>query len=171
VNHFNQELPPSPLQHYEEQFSSVWPWLMLGLLLVGLRLRFWRREHARLVAWVAIASISAVVSALRQSASTWREDSRVAFVTRKHKPPIGTVLLFGLNEPATVTLTFTQPNTGRKVRSKCVAPNRSNHRKRHCTPVAGILSFSTHAGANHIHFQGRLSRTDNAASLTFTIIN
>jgi peptidoglycan/LPS O-acetylase OafA/YrhL len=65
VNYFNQALPPSPLQHYwslsvEEQFYFVWPWLMLGLLLIGFRLRFWRREHARLVAGVAIALISGV---------------------------------------------------------------------------------------------------------------
>jgi peptidoglycan/LPS O-acetylase OafA/YrhL len=61
VNYFNQSLPPSPLQHYwslsaEEQFYFVWPWLMLGLLLIGLR--FWRRERARLVAGIAIAVIS-----------------------------------------------------------------------------------------------------------------
>jgi SGNH domain (fused to AT3 domains) len=36
----------------------VWPWLLLGLLLVGLRLRFWRHEQTRLVAGVAIAVIS-----------------------------------------------------------------------------------------------------------------
>jgi peptidoglycan/LPS O-acetylase OafA/YrhL len=65
VNYFNQALPPSPLQHYwslsvEEQFYFVWPWLMLGLLLAGLWLRFWRREHARLVAGVVIAVISGV---------------------------------------------------------------------------------------------------------------
>ena len=65
VNYFSEALPPSPLQHYwslsvEEQFYFVWPWLMLGLLLIGLRLRFWRREHARVVAGVAIAGISGV---------------------------------------------------------------------------------------------------------------
>jgi peptidoglycan/LPS O-acetylase OafA/YrhL len=65
VNYFNQSLPPSPLEHYwslsvEEQFYFVWPWLMLGLLLVGVRLRFWRHEHARVVAGVAIAVISGI---------------------------------------------------------------------------------------------------------------
>jgi peptidoglycan/LPS O-acetylase OafA/YrhL len=63
VNYFNQALPPSPLLHYwslsiEEQFYFVWPWLMLGVLLIGLRRRFWRPEHVRLVAGVAIAVIS-----------------------------------------------------------------------------------------------------------------
>ena len=38
----------------------MWPWLMLGLLLIGLRLRFWRHEQARLVAGIAIVVLSGV---------------------------------------------------------------------------------------------------------------
>jgi len=64
VNYFNQSLPPSPLQHYwslsvEEQFYFVWPWVLLALLLTGVRLRFWRHEHTRLVAGVAIVAVCA----------------------------------------------------------------------------------------------------------------
>ncbi len=65
VNYFNQSLPPSPLQHYwslsvEEQFYFVWPWLLLGVLLIGRRLPRWRHEHTRPVAGVAIVAISAI---------------------------------------------------------------------------------------------------------------
>jgi peptidoglycan/LPS O-acetylase OafA/YrhL len=82
VNYFNQALPPSPLQHYwslsiEEQFYFVWPWLMLALLLIGLRLRWWRREHARRVEGVVIAVIAGVSLWLAFAQTT--SDSTVAY--------------------------------------------------------------------------------------------
>ncbi len=61
----------------EEQFYFVWPWLMLGLLLIGLRLRFWRHEHARLVAGVAIAVICAI--SLAWAFSDTAHDPRAAY--------------------------------------------------------------------------------------------
>jgi peptidoglycan/LPS O-acetylase OafA/YrhL len=85
INYFNQSLPPSPLQHYwslsvEEQFYFVWPWLLLALLLIGLRLRFWRHERTRLVAGVAIAVIC-VASLVWAFADTTHDPAEAYFST------------------------------------------------------------------------------------------
>ena len=101
------------------------------------------------------------ITALRQSASAWRRGTSLAFITRQQKPPIGTVFSFDLNEPATVTFTFTQRTSGRSVRGKCVAQSDSNKGKPRCTRkvLAGTLTRAAATGVNHLHFQGRLSKT------------
>ncbi|MGH2871286.1 MAG: acyltransferase family protein [Solirubrobacteraceae bacterium] len=85
VNYFKQSLPSSPLQHYwslsvEEQFYFVWPWLMLGLLLIGPRLGLWRHARSRLVAAVAITTIS-VVSLVWALIETSRDPTSAYFST------------------------------------------------------------------------------------------
>ena len=100
------------------------------------------------------------ISALSQSASVWRGGSRLAQITAKRKPPVGTVFSFNLNERASLTFTFTQRAAGRKVNGKCVAHTAKNNRKPRCTRimVAGTISFTAHPGRNSVHFYGRLSK-------------
>jgi hypothetical protein len=117
--------------------------------------------HATTVTATFGALAAPSIKALRQSASAWRRGTRLAFITRKQKPPIGTVFSFDLNEPATVTFTFTQRISGRRVRGDCVAQNNSNMGKPRCTRtvLAGRLTLAAATGLNHLHFQGRLSKT------------
>ena len=63
VDYFQQDMPPSPLQHYwslsvEEQFYFIWPWLLLGLLFLGFRFFKLNRHRANLVAGATIAVLS-----------------------------------------------------------------------------------------------------------------
>jgi hypothetical protein len=50
--------------------------------------------------------------------------------------------------------------SGRVVKRHCLAPSTRNQHRSRCTRalVAGTLAFAAHAGANQIHFYGRLSR-------------
>jgi hypothetical protein len=102
------------------------------------------------------ATPALAVSGVSQTNTTWREGNAQATFTRKHLPPIGTSFSFGLNEPASVALEFTQ---SLKVGKSCVAQTKKNEHKHRCarTVIAGTLTFSAHAGVNTVHFDGLVS--------------
>ena len=133
------------------------------------------------------------ITAAGQSASIWREGSRLASLARKQKPPVGTTFSFALNEQASVSFAFTRRVGGRRVDGRCVAQSNKRRHQPACrrTVTAGTLSFTGHAGTNKLSFQGRLSlakrlapgqymlvitatnaagRRSNANSLRFTIV-
>ncbi len=103
------------------------------------------------------------ISSLKQSVSTWREGNKLAQISahRRKRPPVGTTFSFDLDQPATLTLAFTQTTTGRKLSGKCITQTNHNRRKPRCTliRVAGKLKLPARRGTNHILFQGRISRT------------
>ena len=118
---------------------------------------------ASITVGTAPPAVTPRLSRLSQTAKTWREGKALARITAKRskkRAPIGTTFSFSLNEPASVTFTFTQPASGRKVGKRCVAPTKKNNKRRHCTRtvIAGTLTFSAHAGTNKVRFEGPLSK-------------
>jgi FG-GAP repeat len=111
------------------------------------------------------------ITGLRQSASVWREGSKLAQLASSHQRQIGTTFSFALNEPVAVTLSFTKHAPGRKIHGRCVNQNARNRHARRCTRsiAAGALRLTGHAGANRVRFAGRLSRTKTLSPGTYTL--
>jgi hypothetical protein len=99
------------------------------------------------------------VSGFGESAARWRRGRSLPHISSAGGTPVGTTFGFSLNEPATVSLIFTEYVGGRRVRSRCVAVTGGNAGKPKCKRrvSAGSLPFSAHAGSNKVRFQGRLS--------------
>ena len=102
------------------------------------------------------------IERLAQSHRMWREGSALAsFAAARRRAPVGTAFSIVLDQPAAVTLTFTQQVAGRRLHGRCVAPTKRNRRRPSCrrTLKRGELSFQAHKGANTVSFQGRISRS------------
>jgi streptogramin lyase len=112
------------------------------------------------------------ITAVHQSASTWREGGKLARISRKKKPPVGSTFSFALNEQASVSFSFTQRIAGRKVGHKCVAKSHKNAKRKACqrTVTVGRLSFTGHVGTNKVVFQGRISRSKKLKPGRYTLI-
>jgi len=101
-----------------------------------------------------------VISGVRQSASRWREGSKLPRISRR-KLPLGTTFTFSLNEPSSVTFAFTRRTAGHRVGHSCEAgrPRHGKHRACSRTVTVGVLAFSGPSGANKVAFDGRISRS------------
>lgn len=72
---------------------------------------------------------------------------------------VGTRVSYKLSEAATTTFTVQRALAGRRSGRRCVAPKRSNRRKRKCTRLAAVPgSFAVNgvAGTNRFKFSGRM---------------
>ncbi len=116
------------------------------------------------------------VQNVRQSATRWREGSRLAHNDRA-KTPTGTTFSFSLNEQATVSFSFAQIVGGRRGAHSCLARAHEHAQRKSCsyTATRGTLSFTGHSGTNKVVFAGRISRTDKLKpgryELTITATN
>jgi DNA-binding beta-propeller fold protein YncE len=124
---------------------------------------------------VVVTPPTPTLSSLSESAKTWREGTALASISKKSKkkkPPVGTTFSFALNEPASVTFTFTEPATGHKVGKRCVAQTTKNKHKPRCTRTltAGTLTFSAHAGTNKVHFEGLISKHTKLKPGSYTLL-
>jgi hypothetical protein len=112
------------------------------------------------------------LTGVAQSNKVWREGNKLALISRKHRPPLGTTISFSLNEQASVSFTFVQQVGGRRVNGKCVAQTNNNRRKRACrrTLIPATASITGHAGTNKIVFQGRVSPTKKLTPGSYTLV-
>jgi hypothetical protein len=117
------------------------------------------------------APLPPAVQQARQSTTRWREGNRLAGISRA-KTPIGTTFSFSLSEQATVTFSFVESVSGRRVKGECVTQTEKNRRKPTCTrtATAGVLTFTAHGGANKVAFQGRISSAEKLRPGRYTLV-
>jgi hypothetical protein len=111
---------------------------------------------------------SPLVENARQSAARWREDNRLAHISRA-KTPTGTTFSFSLNEQANVNFSFIQVR-GRYNGRSCPSQHGTQKRKSCYRMVTkGALSFTGHIGTNSVVFAGRISPRDKLNPGTYEL--
>jgi hypothetical protein len=97
---------------------------------------------------------------------------QVARDLREKETPSGTTFSFSLNEPASVSFTFTQRVSGRKIGQHCLAKRAKGRKGKSCnlTVTAGTLSFTGHIGPNKVVLQGVLSRSQRLMPGRYTLM-
>ena len=88
------------------------------------------------------------------------ETGRGASVARKSKRPRGATVSYADSEKAVTTFTVLSPRSGFRAGRSCVTKRPRQHKvkQRRCTRYVELGSFnhSDSAGADHLHFTGRL---------------
>jgi hypothetical protein len=101
------------------------------------------------------------ISSLALSATRFRAAGSGPSVTtaRKRRAPVGTTISYSDGAAATATFAVQRPTTGRRANGRCARPTRANRRKPHCTRwvTIGRFSHADVAGANTVHFSGRVN--------------
>jgi hypothetical protein len=113
---------------------------------------------------------SPLVKNARQSTARWREDNRLAQISRA-KTPTGTTFSFSLNEQANVNFSFIQL-LGSYNGHSCLATQHGTRERKSCDRkvAKGALSFTGHTGTNSVVFAGRISRGDKLNPGTYELI-
>ncbi len=103
-----------------------------------------------------------IISEASQTARRWRENNALARISAGRRAPLGTTFSFALNEPAAVTLSFTQQLAGRKLHGQCVTPSKRIQHNARCsrTTVMGMLTFAGHPGTNKVRFAGGIANAN-----------
>jgi len=117
--------------------------------------------------------VKLTLSAVRESATKWREGNALAHISSsKKQPPIGTRFSFDLSQAASVTFTFFQSLPGRRAAKRCVAPSRHNAHAHRCvrSVLAGTLKLAAGAGLDMVHFYGLLSRHKRLSPGNYTLV-
>ena len=113
---------------------------------------------------------SPLVENARQSTAKWREDNRLARISRA-KAPTGTTFSFSLNEQANVNFSFIRL-LGTYDGHSCLASRHGTQKRKSCNRkvAQGALSFTGHIGTNSVVFAGRVSRRDKLSPGTYELI-
>jgi hypothetical protein len=99
----------------------------------------------------------AILSGLRISPASFLAAPRGAAISRTR---YGATVRYTLNVAAAVRFTVQRRATGRRSGKRCVKPTRRNRTARRCTRLVKVPGSFTHAGragANSLHFSGRLA--------------
>ena len=102
--------------------------------------------------------VTSAITALTLAPSSFSAAPKGATLSKAGKKKYGTKISYRDSQAATTTFTVLLPVPGRMQGHSCKKPGKANKHGRHCTLYKALGSFthSDTAGANSLHFSGRL---------------